>query len=809
MKISLNWICEFVDLPKDLDPQKLATLFTLRTAEVEGIENQAEAFEKMVVGQVLEIHPHPNADKLKITKTSIGKETLQIVCGDPAIYEGMYAPVVLIGAKVHWHGQEEAIILEPTKIRGVESFGMLCAGEEIGLEEKSSGVYDLSSLKPEPGKPLAEVLGKDDIILTVDNKSLTHRPDLWGHYGIAREMAAINQEKLKPLVGKVKYPTQAEKLDIQVKEKKLCPRYIGVKIENIKIEPSPLWMQKRLQAIGYRPINNIVDATNYIMAELGQPLHAFDADKIEKGIVVRKANEGEKIVTLEGVERTLSPEMLVIADHKKALAVAGVMGGANSEISPSTSRILLEAANFNPSSVRKTSVKLGLRTEAVQRFEKSLDPKLAETAMDRLCELILKISPQAKIVSPKTDIRNFEEKKTTVTLDIEKVFSKIGVEIPLPKAIEILESLEFEVKKSGAKNLQITVPTFRATKDISIEDDIVEELARMYGYENIEPKLPNLPTRLPIQNKEREEKHRARQILALGLGFNEVYNYSFYSLPDLKNALLPEEPHLKVRNYLSEDQTHLRLSLLPNLLKNIKHNLKFFKHLKIFEIGRTYENLQEYFPIEEKKITAVSALPAKTQANQYVDQPFYEMKGALEAFLKPFRPAALETRRGQTFCPYAHPNKYLEVVSLKTGETLARVFELHPFAAKNFDLEGVTVAAFEVNFSKLAGLDRQTIKYKSTPKFPGIEFDVSVVIDQKTEIGTLQKLIQKVDKNLIDEVKLFDLYEGKNIPEGKKALAFKVHLQAKDRTLTDQEMKQIQQKIFAELMKVGGEIRGL
>jgi len=821
MKISLNWLREFVNIPKDADTQKLSTLFTIRTAEVEGAENQAAEYDNIVVGQILEIHPHPNADKLRITKTSVGKETLQIVCGGTNLSEGQFVAVAKIGAKVKWHGEGELVTIQETKIRSVESFGMICAGEEIGVEQTPGEggerpILDLSPLNPQVGMNLAELLEKDDTILTVDNKSLTHRPDLWGHYGIAREVAAIIDEKLKPLKSTVKFPTNGESYPVEVADPDLCPRYIGVKLTGIKIESSPSWMQKRLRSVGYRPINNIVDVTNYVMAELGQPLHAFDVKKLDKGIVVRRAKESEKITTLDGVERKLSKEMLVIADHQKPVAIAGVMGGNNSEVDDSTTEILLEAATFHPSSVRKTSVKLGLRTEAVQRFEKSLDPNLAETAANRACELILQICPTAAIAGPKTDVKNFDEKNLSVQVNLSKVFSKIGVEIPTKKVIDILEKLEFEAEElpelrrraipeqGGPENrLKVKVPSFRATKDISIEDDLVEEVARMYGYENIQPLLPELPIKLPMQNHERIKKHEARKILAYGLGFNEVYNYSFYSLNDIHKNLLPEELHIKVQNCLSEDQTHLRISLIPNLLKNVAENLKHTDNFRIFEIGRTYEDLQEYFPKEEKKICGVIVLNKKTKGDV-----FYEAKGALETFLATFRIPGLEMRKGESLCPYAHPNRYAGWYLKKNGEEIARVFELHPLVAKNCGVEGAKIAAFEINFTKLMQVEPKELKYKPVPKFPGITVDISVLIGKTHEIGSLQKAIQNTDKQLIKEVKLFDIYEGPNIPPDKKALAFTIQFQADDRTLTDEESKKSQEKILAELKKLGGEVRG-
>lgn len=814
-------LLEALDLKKAYSPEEIQTLLTHHTAEVEGIIYQDQYLNKVVTGKLLEFQKIEGSDKLHKGIFDIGWKKIQIVFG--SVHEvqiGEILPIALAGAKLP--GGD----IKTGEFLGVKSEGMVCGDDELGIGEKNLTRFPADTPL---GKPVAEVLDLEDAIFIIDNKSLTHRPDLWGHYGIAREVAAITQQELQPFTSEIIYPdATANPLPIEIKAKKLCSRYIGIKIENINIEPSPRWMQNRLRAIGYRPINNIVDITNYVMAELGQPLHAFDTQKIEGGIIIRTAKKGEKITTLDGVTRELDSETLVIADLKKPIAIAGVMGGANSEIDQQTSSIIIESATFHASSVRKTSVRLGLRTEAVQRFEKSLDPHLAEIAMDRVCELIKHICPSAGIASPKIDIKNWKEKPVTVKLNLKKVYSKIGKEIPLEEVKRILTSLAFGVVQKSSTALNISIPSFRATKDIDMEDDLVEEIARMHGYEHIQPNIPELPIKLPLENHERKLKNQARQILSWGLGYDEVYNYSFYSLKDIQKSLLPEELHIKIQNYLSEDQTHLRVSLVPNILKNIAHNLKYYDEFTLYEIGRTYQDLQEYFPIEEKKICGVIVKKSAKGASQN-SGVFSEAKGDLENFFEQMGISCFRMDKGQTFCPYAHPNRYAEymVPEMCFGKekpsaqalqnaayvddslVFARVFELHPLVAKNYELQNVPIALFEINFTRLAQIRRQEIKYKPLPKFPAIEIDISVVIDEKTEIGGLQKLIKESDKNLIQKVELFDLYQGPNIPAGKKALAFKVKLQALDRTLTDEEMKKIQQNIFKHLMAVGGEIRGL
>ncbi|MFC1810911.1 phenylalanine--tRNA ligase subunit beta [Patescibacteria group bacterium] len=799
MHISLNWIKDFVDIGSKIKPDELGDLLTVRTAEVEGFTDLSQGFEKMVVGKIEKIEPHPDADKLRICQVSAGKEKHQIVCAGVNLYEGMLGPLAKPGAMVKWHGEGDLVKLEAVKLRGVESEGMLCTGEEIGLEPTGDKIYDMTEMGHKSGTPLAEIFGSNDIVLEVDNKSLTHRPDLWGHYGMAREFAAILGKKLKPLALDVKFPNKGDQPDIKIEDFDLCPRYCGVIIKNVKIEPSPKWMQDRLMAVGYRPISNIVDITNYVMAELGQPLHAFDRSYIKGGIVVRRAKKDEKITTLDGVPRKLTEEMLVIADHEKPVALAGVMGGENSEINDDTSEIIIESANFNAQNVRTTSTNLGLRTESVQRFEKSLDPVLAETAIRRTCELILELCPDAQIAGPINDVNKGLPKEQTVKLDTEVVSSKIGVKISAKQCEDILESLEFEVKGAG-KVLDVTVPTWRATKDVDIADDLVEEIVRMYGYENVAEQMPDLPIKVPMLNIERSLKHKARKLLAYSYGMTEVYNYSFYGRDELNKCLMDESKHILLDNYLSADQTHLRTVLFPNLIKNVRDNLRYFDSFRLFEVGRTYIDEGKYFPLEEKWIGGMIVLPKKAKV-----EVFYDAKAIVEGFLKNFSSKDVEFEEAIKPPSFVHPSRTAKVKF--GGELIGGVGEVHPQVLKNWDIDA-KVAMFEFNFTKLAALEQEFVKYKPLPKFPGIEIDISVVIDRDRKVAEIDNVIREADPKLIENIKLFDIYEGENIESDKKALAFRILLQAADRTLTDDEMAKVQKRIFSNLEKLGGTIRG-
>jgi len=805
MNISVNWLKNYINLPtSSKDILELSELFTVRTAEVEDLVDLAATFKKIVIGKIEAIEPHPDADRLKITKTNVGTETLQIVCGATNIEVGQLIPVALIGASVRWHGEGEPIGLTPAKIRGIESFGMICAAEEIGLKSSVDGILDLTYTKAQPGTPLAEVLNKNDFIIKIDNKSLTHRPDLWGHYGIARELAAILDEKLRPLPTFTDYPKVKNIIvDAEIQEPELCPRYECLTINNITVEPSPQWLKNALENIGHRSINNIVDATNFVMHELGQPLHAFDTSKIKDGIIVRKAKNNEEITTLDGVKRKLTKTMLVIADHEKAIAIAGIMGGKNSEITTATQSVTIESANFDPVCVRKTSKILGLRTDAVQRYEKSLDPHLTDIALNRIVQIILEICPQASLESQKVDRNNFNYQPTFINFNTAKANSKIGIQISDEEITELLEKLEFKVQKSSQKNLlKVEVPSFRATKDINHQDDLVEEVARLYGYEKLPKILPELSVTLPIPNEERLKKILVRKTFSTELGFHEIIDYSFYSSKDIENANLNEGEHLKLKNYLSEEQTHLRTSLVPGILKNIAHNLKLQDSFKIYEIGRTYKYIQQFFPLEEEKVAGAIILNKKDKT-----EPFYLMKGAIESLLDNFNLQHLKFKKAEKIPTFAHPVKVAAYADPRTQQEIIHIFELHPKVAKNYGLEGSKIVMFELNYTQFLQVPRSEKVFKPFPKFPGIEIDVSFLIDKKTEIGTAQKAIQKANQSLIEKVKLLDIYQGANLSNEKKSLTFKISLQAPDRTLTEEDMRVTQEKVFKEIEKIGGEIR--
>ncbi|PJC37007.1 phenylalanine--tRNA ligase subunit beta [Candidatus Peregrinibacteria bacterium CG_4_9_14_0_2_um_filter_53_11] len=812
MKISLNWIKKFTTVPADLSAKRLGELLTLRTAEVEGVEEEALMFSEIVVGKVLSIQSHPNADKLKVTQVDIGKKKVQIVCGGTNLNVGMHVAVALPGASVLWHGEGEPVVLEETAIRGEKSFGMICAEEEIYLPtmtpQEGVAIADLDliwkimGLKPSAaGTPLAQALSRTDIIFDVDNKSLTHRPDLWSHYGMAREFSAFLKAKLKPFTTKVSFPKKGTKVAVKLDKPGLARRFLSVVITGIKVAPSPEWMQEQLKAVGIRPVSNIVDITNYVMLELGHPLHAFDRRVVGNDtFVVRTAKKGEVLETLDHKKRELSTEDVLVTNGKTALALAGVMGGLNSEITDSTTEVVLEVATWDPTKIRKTSQRHNLRSDAAQRFEKSLDPEVAGAAFNRAVELILELCPTAQLAGPATDVYADKATSPTVQLDVARTSRKIGAEITEKAATDYLTRLSFKVAKGSKKGfLKVTVPTFRATKDVSIEEDLVEEVARMYGYENIVPVLPSLPISLPIPNEERRREHEARQLLSLGLGFMENNCYSFYSEEEIADYGLDTALHLKVANPLSSDQTHMRTTLVPNLLKAVIKNREEQKSVHLYELGRSYikeASSDSAFPREEKFICGIIA--------REKGETFYELLGVLRTFLERFEAPGSRVLESREPVPYAHPKASADFISGSTK--IATLFDLHPAIAQAKGLSG-SATIFELNLSQLVALGRRKFSYSPLPRFPGIELDISVLVERTTQSEVILRLLKKAGQQLIEEVELIDIFEGGSLAADKKSFTFRVLLRSAERTLTDDDLHQTQQAIYTAVEKAGYSVR--
>lgn len=819
MKLSLNWIKDFVDFPAgDYSIKDLAHLLTLRTCEVEGFDVEADAFKNMVVGRVIDVNPHPNADKLRVCSVDIGGKNVQIVCGGENVKPELLVAVTLPGSWVKWHGEGDLIELKETEIRGVASFGMIAAEEEIGLPvmtpQKGITIADIGYIckklklpTPTAGTPLAVCLNKNDIIFEVDNKSITHRPDLWGHYGMAREFAAFWSKKLKDLKYKNSYPENGESVKVEIAQQGIASRFSSVIIKGIKVGPSPKWMQERLKACGMRPINNIVDITNYVMLELGHPLHAFDRRVVQNdSFVIRFAQEGEVVETLDHKKRTMAATDALVTNGPTALGVAGIMGGLNSEITDDTNEIILEVACWNPVMVRKTSQRLNLRSDAAARFEKSLDPEYTGFAFQRAVQLILKICRGAILAGPATDVYPLRPELPTILLHTAKANSMIGTNLSDKEITSYLKGLQFGVQKESKGVLRVTVPSWRATKDISIEEDLVEEIARAHGYENLKPHNVSLPVKAPIVDPNRTAAQKVRSVMALALGFNESLTYSFYGERELEEFLFKGSPyetaHYNVANPLSNDQTHLRVSLIPNLLKAAVRNAVNNPTVKLFEIGNTYvKETGTFMPKEERYLAAV----ALTQTGDAFD----EMLGALRIFLAEMKvPHAIIERSKDDFSPFKHHGACAYV---KSGDRLlGSIFDINPLVLKNLDCpRDSKVAAFELNITRLVQIGEKPFVYQPLPRFPGIEIDISVLVDSTTEIGTVAHALSETDSNgLIHDVSFMHLFEDEaKLGAGKKSLTMRVVLQSSERTLTDEEMKTVQQALFAKVAEKGWSVR--
>lgn len=822
MLVSYNWLKQYVNLPDSVSAGEVAEKLKMSTVEVEGIIKQGELLGNVVVGKVMKAAKHPQADKLTLCEVDAGNEKLQIVCGGSNVREGMLVALAKVGAKVKWHGADELVELKPTAIRGIESSGMICSAPEIGLEavfppKSEKEIIDLSgtAATKQIGKPLAEVLGLNDAIFEIDNKSLSNRPDLWGHYGMAREVAALFGKPLKEYAVKnIKPPKKGIDLTVEIKDSKLCPRYMAVVMSGIKIAESPDWLKQRLLAAGHRPINNIVDITNYVMQDIGEPMHAFDAERIKNyksetpnpKIIVRRAEKGETLVLLDGAKVELSPGDLLIADEEKPLALAGVMGGELSGVTGKTSTIIFEAASFDAAAIRKTSIRLGLRTDASARFEKSIDPNWCELAMKRAVELVQQICPGAKVAGAVVDQGKFTVPTGPIVMNKNIFSKKLGVEIPPKQIIKILEQLGFAVGDKGDE-LSVKIPTWRATKDIGIAEDLVEEAARIYGYDKIAASLPAMPITPPERNLSGDLEYTVRDVLARGLGMSEVYNYSFVSR-EQAGMMEDKSEYLELDNPVSKEKPLLRRSLLPNLLENAVKNIEYFDTVAIFEIGKVFRpelagvrsssNGPELLPRQDTYLAVLFA-------EKKNENPLTAARRALERLADELN-LSFEIDEAGKRASWQHPKRAGNI--LTGGAVIGEIFEVDPAVADEFGMDRVRVGALEINLDLLAEAARNApeFKYKKPSAFPEVARDLSFVVDKGAAHEDIDRALIAADP-LIKKVELFDVYEGKNLAGNKKSMAYRLTLTHPERTLNSAEADEVMKKAISALKKFGAEVR--
>lgn len=752
MKFSYNWLREMVD-GLDTPARELEHLLTTKTAECEGIEEIAAPLANVSEALVVAVEPMGASHNRKavVETARYGQKT--VVCGAPNCRAGLRTVYVPVGKKV---------------IEGVESDGMLASAAELGIGRDHSGIVELN-------EPFALV---PDHVIEVDNKSLTHRPDLWGHYGMAREVAALTGKKLRdPVRGEL--PDAPAGINVTVQDFALCPRYSALVFENVTIQPSPLWLQYRLEAIGLNPISNIVDVTNFIMAELAQPMHAFDADKLHGGeIIVRSARAGERFDALNGESYDLDPSNLVIADPVGAVALAGVIGGGPSAISDSTTRIVLESACFNASSVRKTSSRIKLRTDASMRFEKSQDPVNTIRGLKRAWELLQQVSPGIRLLGGLADAYRPQAAPSPIALDLDWLDRKLGTVVPAAQVRKILESLEFGVDEAGPREFRVRVPSWRATKDITIKDDLAEEVGRMIGYDNITPQAPLAPARVPPANPERAFHHHVRE-MAAAQGFTEVYNYSFVSEEQARAFGLNPEDHVQVANPIASDQNLLRSSLLPGIWKNIVDNTRHFDSFRLFEIGR-----------EIHKDREVPHFAAAMYAKDDGVASLLELKRIAECVLHSVRVRPSIARA------HEHPQCAADVYS---GDTrIGRLFEFHPKM-----IETGRAAVLDLDLELLQKLQPPLARYQPLRRFPTSAFDITVAAPARALIGEVESKMAPLPADVLSVEFLREFI----LPDRRRSLSFRITAGAADRTLSSEEVAVIRDGLIEALVRSGYESR--
>ena len=796
MLISLNWLKQYIDLD-GIEINEMENALTMIGQEVEKIEVLGENLENVVTAQIIEKEMHPDSDHLTICKVDNGKEILQIVCGAPNHKAGDKVALAQVGAKL-----APDFVIKKGKIRGVESNGMLCSEEELNIGKDSDGIMILPEDTP-VGVPMKEYLGINDTVFELE--ITPNRPDCLSHIGIARELGAYYNKEVKYpgfVINSESSEKTADNISVEIEDSNLAKRYVARIIKNVTVKESPKWLKERVESIGIRSINNIVDASNFIMMELNQPNHTFDLDKIEGGkIVVRAGHENEKLVTLDEQERKLNSDDIVISDGVKAVALGGVMGGQNSEITENTKNILLEVANFNSQNVRKTSRRLTLFSESSYRFERRVDEENAINVINRLANIIQEVAG-GEILEGVVDNYPVPYKKKTATLNFERLNRFVGKNIPRETVIGILTRLEIEVVDNG-ETLTLTAPTYR--DDLENEQDYFEEVIRMYGFDNIENILPKLDisekpvidtTKLSTQVK----------LIAANAGLKEVINYSFVpkdAMEKIKYTSVERENLIDLLRPITEDFVTLRPTLLYSLLKNAKENMnRNATNIRFFEVSRTFVKAEELAKEEVKLGIILAGENNKTLWNpKPVPYDFYDLKGIVEEIFTQLKFNNYMIKRSEQ--SQYHPGRSVDVF---VGHELIGSFgEIHPDVLENFDLGKTSVLVGEFNIDLIQKYIGKKIKYQGIVKYPAVPRDFAFVMREDILVGDVLKTIQKVDKK-IEKVELFDIYQGAGVLPGMKSVAISVILRDKNKTLEEKEIVDISNKIVAKVEKDYGAV---
>lgn len=792
MKVPLKWLLEYVDIK--LTPTEIAEQLTLAGNEVKAMKIMGADWSNVYVGQIVSVNPHPNADRLSLPTIDLATEQHTVVCGASNLVVGDKVAFARVGAKLFDGHTSQPIQLKSVKIRGVVSSGMVCSEKELGISDNHTEIMILPVDAP-IGEPLTDYLG--DVIFDLD--ITPNRPDCLSVIGLAREVSALSGQDMQ--LSSIEYEEEPSlidnQVDVEISAPDLCPRYSASLINGVKVAPSPQWMQRRLLACGMRPINNVVDITNYVMLEYGQPLHAFDYEKIRGNkIIVRRAIKKERMFTLDNTERSLSEDMLVIADREGAIAIAGVMGGAESEVEVETTTILLEAASFKPASIHYTGRLLSLPSEACMRFERGISPELTIPALKRATQLMVQLT-SGKAARSLIDVYPGLRKRGPISLSTGQVARILGVDFNIDQIKSALSSLGFKCQVASESKIQVTIPYWRS--DIYQTYDLIEDIARIIGYDKIPAIMLSQP--LPHQNTQPvfDIARKVRESL-VGFGFQEVITYSLTSMEGMHRLLprshLLEPMPLRITNPMTLDQEYLRTNLRENLLAAVSENKKHEEEdIKLFELGKVYLRKGDDLPDEPIKVCGIMiGIPSeKSWCSRDESFDFYTAKGIVEGILAR---VGITINFGKSSDESLHPSKQASIVI--GSSKLGVLGELHPKVAESFEISG-EVCMFEINLSVLLPYTSSHKIFKPIPRFPAIVRDVALIVNEDITNQNVMDVIQNF--SLVNRVTLFDVYNGKQIASGKKSLAYRMYFQSSTRTLTDKEVDKIQQKILKELFQ--------
>lgn len=768
MLLSTNWIREFVNLD-GLDLDELIHRFTLSTAEVEDIYHKGEDTEKVVVAKILSVEKHPDSKKLHLLKVDNGTEVVDCVCGAPNVREGMLVAFACEGGKVSGHP------INCAKVAGYDSHGMCCSESELGMSDSHSGIIEIEEGTP-LGTDIKELFGLDDVVFEVDNKSLTNRPDLWGHYGIAREFSALTGRKLTPIekLDLSKYNDLPD-VSIDVQDDKLCYRYSAIKVENVTKKVSPVKMRVRLYYCGLRAINLLADLTNYIMLELGQPMHAFDLEKVSS-VQIKTFDKPLKFDTLDGITRDIDNSMLMICSNDIPVAVAGIMGGLESEISDNTTSLLLESANFDGVSVRKTSTKLSLRTDASMRFEKIIDPELTTIAIERFLKLLTDIDTEVKVISSLSD--KYIKKYDIINLSFDKhyVDRYTGIEISNEEILKTLTALGFDVKLEN-DTFFVTVPTWRATKDVTIKADLIEEITRIYGYDNfaIDTTLSGL--RPAVMTRAKSDETMAKDILVYKYNLHEVHSYIWCDTKKYKEIGIETKDNIKLLNAMTPEHTTLRYSMIPTLLSFVNENKGYATEFGIFEIGKVIKGLTNDNLCNEKKHLGIALFSRTTDEKSL----YFKLRDIIAMLGYDIKHTNLTFANTTSQNNWEHP---INTASISLNETqIGTMAVLHPSNKNKIDKKANIVFA-EIDMDLFSSISANDVLYKEVSKFPGIDVDLSFIVNDNIKYSDISKEWTENTYDYLTDVKLIDVYEGEQ-----SSITLRFSFSSNEKTLSRNEIQ--------------------